>query len=129
MNLVHLVALLAIAQYIFFAVSVGVARGKYGVPVPAMTGNELFERAVRVHMNTLEQLVAFLPAMLIAAQYWPPQWIAGLGAVYLVGRLLYWRSYIADPAKRGPGFLLTFLPTVLFVGLGLTGAIRQFFVN
>ena len=70
MNYVHIVALLAILQFIIFGILVGRARAKYGVKAPAMTGNEQFERVVRVQMNTLEQLVCFLPALLMAAAYW-----------------------------------------------------------
>ena len=124
MNYVHIIALLAIAQFIVFSILVGKARGTYGIKAPAMTGNVHFERAVRVQMNTLEQLVCFVPALLMAAVYWPQNYVAGLGAVYLVGRLLYRQAYVADPAKRGLGFLLTFLPTVLLVLAGLVGALK-----
>ena len=119
---VHVVALLAIVQFIIFSMLVGAARGKYGIKAPAMTGNEYFERAVRVQMNTLEQLVCFLPALLIAASYLPQTYVAGAGLVYLVGRTLYRQAYMADPAKRGLGFILTFLPTVILVLAGLLGA-------
>ncbi|MFN5349239.1 MAG: MAPEG family protein [Polaromonas sp.] len=125
MNFVHIVALLAVFQFIYFSILVGQARGKYGIKAPAMTGNEHFERAARVQMNTLEQLVCFLPALLIAAVYWPPVYVAFVGVVYLVGRAIYQRAYVADPAKRGLGFGLTFLPTVLLVLAGLVGAVMR----
>ena len=125
MNYVHIVALLAIIQFIIFGIFVGQARGKYGIKAPAMTGNEHFERAARVHMNTLEQLVCFLPALLVAAVYWPQTYVAAMGVVYLVGRTLYRQAYVADPAKRGLGFLLTFLPTTLLVLAGLVGAVMR----
>ena len=127
MNYVHIVALLAIVQFIFFGVLVGQARGKYGIKAPAMTGNELFERVVRVQMNTLEQLVCFVPALLIAAVYWPQAYVAALGVVYLVGRTLYRQAYVADPAKRALGFTLTALPTLLLVLAGLIGAVMRAF--
>ena len=127
MNYVYIVALLAVIQMIVFGILVGAARGKYGVAAPAMTGNEHFERAVRVHMNTLEQLICFLPALLIAAVYWPPVYVAAVGAVYLVGRVLYRQAYVTDPAKRGLGFLLTFMPTTLLVLAGLVGAVMRAF--
>lgn len=125
MHYVHIVALLAIVQFIYFGILVGQARGKYGIKAPAMTGNEHFERAARVQMNTLEQLVGFLPALLIAAVYWPPVYVAAVGVVYLVGRVLYQRAYVADPAKRGPGFGLSFLPTTLLILAGLVGAVMK----
>lgn len=125
MNYVHIIALLAVIQFIVFSMLVGAARGKYGIQAPAMTGNENFERAVRVQMNTLEQLICFLPALLIAAVYWPQGYVAAAGVVYLVGRTLYRQAYVADPAKRGLGFLLTFLPTTLLVLAGLVGAVMR----
>ena len=128
MHYVHIVALLAVAQFILFSVFVGQARGKYGIQAPAMTGNEHFERAVRVQMNTLEQLVCFVPALFVAAAYWPPIYVAAVGAVYLVGRIIYRQAYVADPKKRGLGFMLTFLPTVLLVLAGLVGAVMRLFL-
>lgn len=125
MYYVHIIALLAVIQFIVFSMLVGAARGKYGIQAPAMTGNENFERAVRVQMNTLEQLICFLPALLIAAVYWPQGYVAAAGVVYLVGRTLYRQAYVADPAKRGLGFLLTFLPTTLLVLAGLVGAVMR----
>lgn len=125
MSYVHIIALLAIVQFIIFGMLVGQARGRYGIAAPAMTGNEHFERAVRVQMNTLEQLICFLPALLIAAVYWPQAYVAGAGVVYLVGRTLYRQAYVADPGKRGLGFLLTFLPTTLLALAGLVGAVMR----
>jgi len=123
MHYVHIVALLAVIQYFFFGVLVGKARGQYGVKAPAVMGNEHFERAFRVQMNTLEQLAAFLPSLLIAAQYWSGAMVSGIGAVYLVGRMLYQRAYVADPRKRQLGFILTALPTAVLMAMGLAGAV------
>jgi glutathione S-transferase len=125
MNYVHLVVLLAVIQFIFFGVMVGKARARYGVNAPAMTGNEHFERAVRVQMNTLEQLVCFVPAVLIASMYWPQLYVAAAGAVYLAGRFIYWRAYVSDPSKRAVGFLLTVAPTLLLIAAGLVGAFTR----
>jgi uncharacterized MAPEG superfamily protein len=125
MNYVHIVAVLATIQYCLFGVLVGRARGKYGIQAPATSGHELFERLFRVQMNTLEQLVAFLPALLIASAYWPNVVIAGIGVVYLIGRFLYWRLYISDPAKRGAGFLLTVLPTFVLLIASPLGALTR----
>ena len=85
MHAVNLVVALAIAQFIFFAMLVARGRTTYRIPAPATSGHEQFERLYRVQMNTLEQLVAFLPALLLAAQYWSPALVAAVGAVYLLG--------------------------------------------
>ena len=89
MKYVHIIAAFAVLQFLFFGVLVGRARAKHGIKPPATSGHELFERAFRVHMNTLEQLVAFVPALLIASAYWPDKIIAAIGAVWLIGRFLY----------------------------------------
>ena len=120
---VHLVAMLAIAQYIFFAIQVGRARGKYGVNAPATSGHEMFDRIYRVQSNTLEQLVCFLPALFVAAVYWPPAYMAALGVVYLVGRTLYWLSYIKDPSSRGTGFMVTFASVAMLILAAVVGAL------
>jgi len=43
MNLVIIVIVLAIMEYIFFSMQVGYARVKYGVNAPAVSGNPEFE--------------------------------------------------------------------------------------
>jgi uncharacterized MAPEG superfamily protein len=121
---VQLVTMLAVLQFVAFGFLVGAARAKHGVPAPAMSGNEVFERYFRVHMNTLETLVFLLPAMWIAAQYWSPQWCAALGAVYLVGRQVYLRSYVADPKKRSLGYGLSFMPAAILSLVALYGIVR-----
>jgi uncharacterized MAPEG superfamily protein len=123
MEFVAIVAVLALLQYILFAMLVGQARGKFGVNGPAITGHPVFERYFRVQMNTLELLIALLPGLWVFAHYVSPTWAAMLGAVYLVGRFLYLKSYVADPAKRGPGFGLSFLPIIVLLLGGLGGAV------
>jgi glutathione S-transferase len=122
---VHVVLLLALAEYFAFGLLVGNARAKYQVKAPAVTGDARFERYFRVQQNTLEVLIIFVPALLIAAQYWDPVWIAALGAVYVVGRLVYLRSYVRDPASRSLGYSLSIVPALLLVFAGAIGAIRS----
>jgi len=125
MAYVDIVTALAVLQFIVFGFKVGGARGRYGVKAPAITGNEIFERHFRVQQNTLEQLIVFLPGLYLFSRYFSPLVAAVLGAVYLVGREVYAVSYVKDPAKRGPGYGLTFLPMVILVLGGLFGAVRQ----
>jgi uncharacterized membrane protein YecN with MAPEG domain len=116
MELVILVVMLALIQYIWFGILVGRARVKYGIHAPAMAGHPEFERRARVHANTLEQLVIFIPVVFAYAWLadnlgWRGSEIAAfLGVIYLVGRHVYARSYVKDPASRSIGFMLTFLP-------------------
>lgn len=123
MHLVYIVMGLALLQFLGFGIAVGSARGRYGVKAPATTGNEVFERYFRVQMNTLELLVVLVPSLGLFAHYVSPTWAAGLGAVYLVGRLVYFATYIKDPAKRGPGFGLSMVPVALLLIGGLVGAV------
>ncbi|MBY0437426.1 MAG: MAPEG family protein [Burkholderiales bacterium] len=123
MHFVDIVALAALLQFFVFAALVGRARGKYGVKAPAITGHEMFERALRVQMNTLELLMLFVPALYIAARYWPAGYVAACGAVFLVGRVLYQQAYMSDPGKRGPGFLLSIAPCFALIVAGLVGAV------
>jgi glutathione S-transferase len=121
---VELVTLLALVQLMVFGVLVGRARGRYGIKAPAMVGHEMFERYSRIQTNTVETLVLLLPALWIAAKYFPPNWVAGVGAIYLVGRLLYCRSYARDPSRRSLGYVLSALPTLILIGAALAGVIR-----
>lgn len=123
MQYVELVAVITVFQFFFFGAMTGRARMKSGLQAPAITGDEGFERMYRVQMNSLEMLVAFLPALLFAAQYWPGHIVALVGAVYIIGRHLYWRAYVTDPSKRGLGFMLSMFPTLVLLILALVGII------
>lgn len=124
MPLVHIVIGLALAEFLFFGYSVGRARVRYNVPAPATTGNEIFERYFRVQMNTLEQLVLFIPSILMFGHYVSPFIAAGLGVIFILGRLVYLRTYVRDPSKREVGFVLSVLPTVILLFGALVGAVR-----
>lgn len=119
-SLVAIVTCLALLTYFWMGLQVAGARGKSGIQAPAMTGHPLLERAVRVHYNTLEWLPMFLVSMWLFAIYWNDLVAAGLGLVWIVGRLIYAFGYMADPGKRGTGFLIQSLATavLLFGALG-----------
>jgi glutathione S-transferase len=121
---VDLVGLLAIAQLFVFGFLVARARGTYGVAAPATTGHPMFERYYRVQVNTVESLIVFLPGLWLAAKYWTPGYVAIVGAVYLIGRVLYLKGYVSDPKKRGPGYGLSMFPALILVVAALFGAIR-----
>jgi hypothetical protein len=127
MAYVDIVTALAVLQFIVFGFKVGGARGRYGVKAPAITGNEIFERYFRVQQNTLEQLVAFLPGIYLFARYSNPLVAASLGVVYLIGREIYAYTYVKDPANRGVGYGVTFLPMIILVVGGLIGAARTLY--
>ncbi len=127
MELVIVIIALALIQYSVFGMLVGRARGKYNVPAPATTGDPIFERFNRVHQNTQESLMLFIPGMIMFGYYSNPNIAVWLGVVWIIGRFIYLRSYIKEPKSRGLGFLLTFLPSLILVIGGAIAAGRQLF--
>ena len=129
MPLVHLVLGLALAQFLFFCFAVGKARGRYKIAAPATTGNEIFERYFRVQMNTLELLVILVPSIVLAGQYFGAYIAAGLGVVYLIGRVIYFMSYVKDPKSRSAGYGLSVLPVIVLLVGAIIGAVRAAIVT
>jgi hypothetical protein len=123
---IHLVTILALFQFLLFGALVARARVKYKVKAPATSGNEMFERYYRVQMNTLELLVVFLPALWIASAYWDPRWMAAVGVVYLLGRMLYLRAYTTEPRSRGLAYMLSLLPVMALMTAGLAGVVLSY---
>ncbi len=119
-----LVTLLALIVYFVIAGAVGRARGKYKVAAPATTGDPNFERYFRVQMNTLEWLPIFLPSLWLFALYWGDQAAAGLGAVWIVGRILYFSSYVRDPKSRSAGFGIQGLAALALLIGALVGVVQ-----
>lgn len=126
MHYVILITALILLQYQYFAYSVGMARGKFGVQAPATTGDENFERIYRVHLNTLEQLIVTLPSMWICAYFFRADAAAILGTFFLVGRLIYAAAYKSNPSSRGLGMMIGFLANILLVLSCLYAAIIHF---
>ena len=119
-----LMTLVAVLWYVITGIYVGRAHTKYKIDAPAMSGHPALERAVRVQMNTLEQLAAFLPAMWIYAWFGNPRWAAIACALWIVGRIVYAVGYWADANKRGPGFIITFL-ALAFVWVGAVWSVMR----
>lgn len=122
--IVAVVALLSLLFYVFTGLNVGRARTASGIHAPTMTGHPQLERAVRVQMNTLEWLPIFLTSLFLFDLFVPRPygpWIAALaGLVWIGGRVLYLRGYMADPGKREAGFMIQALScaVLLFGALG-----------
>jgi glutathione S-transferase len=115
-----LVSLLTLLVYFWMALQTGGARRKSGINAPAMTGDPLLERTVRAHYNTLEWLPIFLVSLWLFAIYCNELVAAGLGVVWIIGRLMYATGYMAAAEKRSTGFLIQAIATaiLLFGALG-----------
>lgn len=123
MELVYLTIVLALLEYAAMAALVGRARARYGVHAPATTGHPEFERVNRVHVNTLENLVLFVPAVLIFAVYVSAAWAAALGFLFVVARALYAVGYLKAAEKRAVGAGLTGLVNMALLLGGLVGLV------
>jgi glutathione S-transferase len=125
---IALVVLLAVLEFLVFGFLVGSARARYKISAPATVGHPVFERTFRVHYNTLELLVVFVPAIWLFGMYLNPRWGAIIGAVFLVGRPLYAAGYIRAPEKREFGAMLSFASvSALLVG-ALVGVVRSLWI-
>lgn len=114
---VALVTLLSGLLLFAMALTVARTRANVGIPAPAMTGDPLLERTIRAHYNTLEWILIFLPALWMFAIYVSVAWAAGLGALWIVARIVYFVGYRAEAKKRFPGFLVQAgTTTVLLLG-------------
>ena len=121
-NWTALVSLLAILLYMFASVRVSRARMKYGVKLPATSGNADFERVFRAHMNMLEFMPVFLPSLWLFAIYVSDAIAAAIGAVWIVGRFVYMVGYAKSVPQRGPGFAIQLLAASALL-LGALGAV------
>lgn len=112
-----LITALALFVYMVLTVNVGRARNKFNVQPPTTMGNPDFERVLRVQQNTLEHMVVFLPSLWLFTFFVDPKMGAGLGAVWILARILYAWGYYQEAKKRAPGFLLAvFTQLALLLG-------------
>lgn len=123
MESVSLVTGLALLQFLYFGLKVGYARGKYDIKAPETSGHEIFERHYRVHYNTLEQLIVFVPSMWAFAYYLSPLWASGLGLVFIASRFYYEFTYVRNPDSRGPAVGLSSICVWVLLSGSLYGAL------
>ncbi len=119
---VAMVTLLSLVLFFWMGIRVGSARQRHAITAPATTGHPEFERHFRVQANTLEGLVMFLPSLWLFGIYLNEPIAAGLGLIWIIGRILYMMSYVKDPTKRGPGFGVQALATLTLL-IGALGGV------
>jgi len=96
------------------------ARHRFSTPEDigggAQSGGTARARALQGALqNTLEQVVLAVFAHLAWAALMPREWQAVVPvavALFVVGRLLFWRGYARGAPARSLGFALTFYPSV-----------------
>ena len=117
-----LATLLALAFSFFTCINVSRSRRKTGVKVPAMSGPPDFERAFRIQMNTLEWMPIVLPSLWLFAIYISDTIAAAIGAIWIIGRIVYFIGYSQAAAKRGPGFAIQAMAAIV-LWAGALGAV------
>lgn len=125
MEYAALIILVALAQYTWFSLRVGIARGKYGVKAPKTAGDEAWERLFRVQQNTMEQLIVFVPAMIAFTFYLSASWAVLPGVIFLAGRQLYSYEYVSKPESRTPGMAMTLLANAALLVGALVGVVLK----
>lgn len=121
----ELVTLVALLMYFMMGLGVGRARVKYKIAAPAISGDPVFERHLRVHLNTLEWLPIFLTSLWLFALQAGDRVAAGIGAVWIVGRIIYWMTYVRNPGSRGAGFGIQALAALTLLIGTLVGVVQQ----
>src|SRR5579863_10759684 len=99
-----LVSLLALLVYFYMGLRVGQGRSKYNIAAPATSGHPDFDRTFRVHANALEWLPLFLVSLWLFSFLLGDVWAAGVGVIWIIGRVLYLTGYSKAAAARSRGF-------------------------
>jgi glutathione S-transferase len=121
-----MVTLLVVIFYFFIATRVPLARRKFNVQLPAITGHPDFERVFRVHQNTLEWMPTFLPPLWLCAFYFSDVGAAILGVVWIVGRAVYYVGYTREVKGRIPGFFIQSIACLLLIIGVIIGMVMRF---
>jgi glutathione S-transferase len=125
--LTSLVALSTLVEYQAFGAKVGQVRKKEKFEAPKIVGNEEFEKAYRVQMNTLESLPTQLTCLAMFAELSKNDKLtAGIGSAFIIGRLLFALGYYKNPKKRSLGFGISFLSQLALIGGSAYYLVKKF---
>lgn len=119
---------LSLLVYYFTLFKAGTARVKYNIQAPSHDGPEEYVRKVRVHHNTLEHLVLFLPGLWLFSFAVDPVWASLIGILWPIGRIGYAFGYYKDANKRGLGLYISMPPIYIFIIGSLVGFILKIWI-
>jgi glutathione S-transferase len=111
--------ILAIVIYLVQSKNVAMGRIKYNVLAPKTMGyNDNFDRIMRVHVNTLEQMPIFIPLLWIFALTISAYYSCVLGILWAIGRVAYSIGYYKSAEGRHNliGYLSDLAGLILLVG-------------
>ena len=113
---------LAILLTLILVGRVGYLRGRLKIDAPATAGHPQFERAFRIHANTVENLVLLLPLLWVASSFYGGQIPFWLGLLWVVSRVIYAFGYAqTNTQMRGPGAALGFIALIGLLVLSIIG--------
>jgi glutathione S-transferase len=121
-----IVTILSVLLYLYIGTRVSAARRKFGIKVPAVSGNPDFERVFRAHMNTLEWMPIYLPLLWLAAVYLNDIAAAAGGVIWIVGRAMYSAGYAEAAEKRSRGFAVQGTACLLLLIGAIAGIAMRF---
>ncbi len=104
--------------------NVGRARGVHKVAPPEMDGPLGLRVALRIHANTLEQVVIALPALWLCAIWIGDLWAGIGGGAWVVARVVYAIGYSRDATHRLPGFVASFLIAMAMLAAAAIAILR-----
>ena len=85
---------------------------KYDIKAPSHDGPEEYVRKVRVHHNTIEHLVLFLPGLWLFSFAVDPIWAFIIGIVWPIGRIKYALDYYKDAEKKRSWFIFQYATNI-----------------
>jgi glutathione S-transferase len=121
-----IVTILSVLLYLYIDTRVSAARRKFGVKLPAVSGNPDFERVFRAHMNTLEWMPIYLPLLWLSAIYLNDLAAAAVGIVWIIGRAMYSAGYAEAVEKRSRGFFVQAVACLLLLIGAIAGVAMRF---
>ena len=119
-----LITWIAVVLYLVLAVNVSRVRRKFSIKPPFTDGPEAFLLHFRVHQNSGEALILFIPALWLCTLFFSPFWASILGTLWIVGRLIYIAGYSKSSNGRKPGIIISMIAVVLLLLLAFWGILN-----